>query len=132
MRKNIYHDCPLDARDFTDYRSSSDIHNELRSKYNIKNTNEFNNFIRNKGVTYFTDKRKELEKSYGCGPYDDTALPERFTQECTDEGCSIKDNKNNGLGTGRNMGSNEKKRNIPIPKHNEVYVSAEDGKILYE
>ena len=25
----VYTDCPLDARDFTDYRSTSDINNEI-------------------------------------------------------------------------------------------------------
>ena len=25
----VYTDCPMDARDFTDYRSTSDINNEL-------------------------------------------------------------------------------------------------------
>ena len=37
---NIYNDCPLDARDFTDYRSTSDINNEIINKNNIKNSFE--------------------------------------------------------------------------------------------
>ena len=55
---NIYHDCPLDARDFTDYRSSSDINNDLIVQHNLKNTSEFNTFIRKEGVKYFTKKKK--------------------------------------------------------------------------
>jgi hypothetical protein len=100
---NIYNDCPLDARDFTDYRPSSDIHNELISAYKLKNNHEFNNFIRNKGIYYFTNKKEQIEKLYGCGPYDNTMLDEKYTQVCDKNKCELKKNKNNGIGTGRNM-----------------------------
>ena len=58
---NIYHDCPLDARDFTDYRSSSDINNDLIVQHNLKNTSEFNRFIRTEGINYFTEKNNILK-----------------------------------------------------------------------
>ena len=105
---NIYHDCPLDARDFTDYRSSSDINNELIITENLKNTSEFNNFIREKGVQYFTKKKNTLEKSYGCGPHDNTMLDEKYIQTCNKNGCEMNDNNIEGLGTGRNMNLLEK------------------------
>ena len=104
---NIYHDCPLDARDFTDYRSSSDINNELIVTQNLKNTSEFNNFIRNNGTKYFTEKRQHLEKLYGCGPYDNTMLDEKYIEACDKNGCKINDGNKNGLGTGRKMNISE-------------------------
>lgn len=104
---NIYHDCPLDARDFTDYRSSSDINNELIHTLDLKNTSEFNKFIRTKGILHFNNKKKELEKAYGCGPYDNTMLNEKFIQNCNKEGCKREDKDKNGLGTGRKMNIND-------------------------
>ena len=100
---NIYHDCPLDARDFTDYRSSSDLNNDLIVEHNLKNTSEFNRFIRQQGTQYFTKKKEHLEKLYGCGPYDNTMLDEKYIETCTKEGCELNDDKVNGLGTGRKM-----------------------------
>ena len=88
---NIYHDCPLDARDFTDYRSSSDINNDLIVQHNLKNTSEFNRFIRTEDTNYFTE-----EKLYGCGPYDNTMLDEKYIEE----GCELNDGNKDGLGTG--------------------------------
>ena len=86
---NIYNDCPLDARDFTDYRSSSDINNELVTTQKLKNTNEFNKFIRTEGVKYFTEQRKHLENLYGCGPHDNTMLDERYIETCNKDECNF-------------------------------------------
>lgn len=105
---NIYHDCPLDARDFTDYRSSSDINNDLIVQHNLKNTSEFNRFIRKEGTKYFTKKKQHLEKSYGCGPYDNTMLDEKYIETCTKEGCELNNGNKDGLGTGRKMNISEK------------------------
>ena len=105
---NIYHDCPLDARDFTDYRSSSDINNDLIVQHNLKNTSEFNRFIRQEGTKYFTEKKQHLEKLYGCGPYDNTMLDEKYIETCTKEGCELNDGNVDGLGTGRKMNISEK------------------------
>lgn len=105
---NIYHDCPLDARDFTDYRSSSDINNDLIVQHNLKNTSEFNRFIRKEGTQYFTKKKQHLEKLYGCGPYDNTMLDEKYIETCTKEGCELNDGNKDGLGTGRKMNISEK------------------------
>ena len=105
---NIYHDCPLDARDFTDYRSSSDINNDLIVQHNLKNTSEFNSFIRQNGTKYFTEKKQHLEKLYGCGPHDNTMLDEKYIETCTKEGCELNDGNVDGLGTGRKMNISEK------------------------
>ena len=105
---NIYHDCPLDARDFTDYRSSSDINNDLIVQQNLKNTSEFNRFIRKEGTKYFTEKKQHLEKLYGCGPYDNTMLDEKYIETCTKEGCELNNGNKDGLGTGRKMNISEK------------------------
>tara|TARA_Y100000768_G_scaffold380322_1_gene357286 strand:- start:180 stop:731 length:552 start_codon:yes stop_codon:yes gene_type:complete len=105
---NIYHDCPLDARDFTDYRSSSDINNDLIVQQNLKNTSEFNRFIRKEGTKYFTQKKQHLEKLYGCGPYDNTMLDEKYIETCTKEGCELNNGNKDGLGTGRKMNISEK------------------------
>ena len=115
---NIYNDCPLDSRDFTDYRSSSDIHNELIIEYKLKNNHEFNNFIRNKGVDYFTNKKKEIEKLYGCGPYNNTMLEEKYTQVCDKNKCELKNNENNGIGTGRTMKFNDNNVSGNLIKNN--------------
>ena len=59
---NVYNNCPLDARDFTDYRSSSDINNEMKTKFNLKNSFEFNKFITNKGLQTENNKQNNIKK----------------------------------------------------------------------
>lgn len=66
---NVYNNCPLDARDFTDYRSSSDINNEMKTKFNLKNSFEFNKFITNKGLETETNKQNNIKKLYNCGDH---------------------------------------------------------------
>ena len=60
---NIYNDCPLDARDFTDYRSTSDINNEIINKNNIKNSFEYNKFITNNATKMISEYTNEIEKN---------------------------------------------------------------------
>jgi len=105
---NIYNDCPIDARDFTDYRSSSDIHNEMIVKEKLEDQHSFNRFITDHGVNHFLDKKKKIEELYGCGTYDNTMLSEKYTQICNKKNCKIENNKNDGLGTGRKMTINTK------------------------
>lgn len=64
---NVYQNCPLDARDFTDYRSSSDINNELKVKHNLKNSHEFNKFITNQGLQNAELHKNKIQQSYNCG-----------------------------------------------------------------
>lgn len=66
---NVYQNCPLDARDFTDYRSSSDINNEIKAKHKLKNSHEFNKFITNQGLKTAEDKNNELKTLYNCGDH---------------------------------------------------------------
>ena len=47
---------PLDARDFTDYRSSSDINNEIIQKNKINNSFEYNKFYFLSLDTYYKIK----------------------------------------------------------------------------
>tara|TARA_Y100000741_G_scaffold42709_1_gene29705 strand:- start:5043 stop:5588 length:546 start_codon:yes stop_codon:yes gene_type:complete len=124
---NIYHDCPLDARDFTDYRSSSDINNDLIVQQNLKNTSEFNRFIRTEGTKYFTEKKQHLEKLYGCGPYDNTMLAEKYIETCSKEGCELNDGNKDGLGTGRKMNISEKNVvNSNIVNNNKIKGGSEE------
>ena len=64
---NVYNNCPLDARDFTDYRSSSDINNQIIADNDLQNSFEFNKFINTKGLESQNKKKKEIEKLYNCG-----------------------------------------------------------------
>ena len=64
---NVYNNCPLDARDFTDYRSSSDINNQIIADNNLQNSFEFNKFINTKGLESQNKNKKENEKLYHCG-----------------------------------------------------------------
>ena len=66
---NVYNNCPLDARDFTDYRSSSDINNELIKKNKINNSFEFNKFINNKALEIMNSEKKKVESLYNCGDH---------------------------------------------------------------
>ena len=56
---NVYNNYPLDARDFTDYRSSSDINNEIIQKNKINNSFEYNKFINNKALILLISKIKD-------------------------------------------------------------------------
>lgn len=67
---NVYNNCPLDAREFTDYRSTSTINNVLMTQNNIKNSFEFNNFLKKDGLKMFNKKKADLEKTYNCGNND--------------------------------------------------------------
>ena len=53
----VYTDCPLDARDFTDYRSTSDINNELIVLNNIQNNFEYNKFITENATSIINNYR---------------------------------------------------------------------------
>ena len=66
---NVYNNCPLDARDFTDYRSSSDINNELIQKHKINNSFEFKKFINNEALNIMTNEKKKIESLYNCGDH---------------------------------------------------------------
>jgi len=66
---NVYNNCPLDARDFTDYRSSSDINNELIQKNKINNSFEFNKFINNKALEIMSSEKQKVESLYNCGDH---------------------------------------------------------------
>ena len=100
---NVYNDCPLDARDFTDYRSTSDINNELISKNNIKNSFEYNKFITKNATKLIDNYKTKIETAYGCGPHADTMLNEKEKLHCNKEECTIKPYDKNGLGLGRDF-----------------------------
>tara|TARA_B000000475_G_C15626998_1_gene295724 strand:+ start:149 stop:418 length:270 start_codon:yes stop_codon:yes gene_type:complete len=66
---NVYNNCPLDARDFTDYRSSSDINNEIIEKNKINNSFEYNKFINNKALDIMNSQKSKIESLYNCGDH---------------------------------------------------------------
>jgi len=76
---NVYNNCPLDARDFTDYRSSSDINNELIQKNKLNNSFEFNKFLNNKALDIINSEKQKVETLYNCGDHtiqnNSTVLP---------------------------------------------------------
>tara|TARA_Y100000591_G_C21729395_1_gene643179 strand:+ start:341 stop:610 length:270 start_codon:yes stop_codon:yes gene_type:complete len=76
---NVYNNCPLDARDFTDYRSSSDINNELIQKNKLNNSFEFNKFLNNKALDIMNSEKQKVETLYNCGDHkiknNSTVLP---------------------------------------------------------
>ncbi len=66
---NVYNNCPLDARDFTDYRSSSDINNEIIQKNKLNNSFEYNKFINNKALDIMNSQKSKIESLYNCGDH---------------------------------------------------------------
>ena len=65
---NVYNNCPLDARDFTDYRSSSDINNEIIQK--IKSIIRLNIIIiNNKALDIMNSQKSKIESLYNCGDH---------------------------------------------------------------
>lgn len=101
----VYTDCPLDARDFTDYRSTSDINNELIVLNKIQNNFEYNKFL-TKNATQLMDKYKnKIEKQFSCGPHADTMLNEQYKQSCNKDNCTVKPYDMKGLGMGREFSS---------------------------
>tara|TARA_B100001142_G_scaffold91513_1_gene93353 strand:+ start:114 stop:440 length:327 start_codon:yes stop_codon:yes gene_type:complete len=103
----VYTDCPLDARDFTDYRSTSDINNELIVSNNIQNNFEYNKFITNNATKIINQYRNKIEKIYKCGPHGNTMLNEQYKQHCTKDNCEVKPFDMKGLGMGREFNSQE-------------------------
>ena len=73
----VYTDCPLDARDFTDYRSTSDINNELIVTNNIQNNFEYNKFITENATKIINGYRNKIEKLYNVVLID-TMLNEQY------------------------------------------------------
>ena len=104
----VYTDCPLDARDFTDYRSTSDINNELIVTNDIRNNFEYNKFITENATKIINGYRNKIEKLYKCGPHADTMLNEQYKQHCDKDNCVVKAYDKEGLGMGREYNSNEK------------------------
>tara|TARA_B100001564_G_scaffold110256_1_gene91349 strand:+ start:168 stop:491 length:324 start_codon:yes stop_codon:yes gene_type:complete len=101
----VYTDCPLDARDFTDYRSTSDINNELIVKNNIQNNFEYNKFITKNATKLMDEYKNKIEKEFACGPHGETMLNEQYKQHCNKEGCEVKPYDSKGLGMGREFNS---------------------------
>ena len=104
----VYTDCPLDARDFTDYRSTSDINNELIVTNNIQNNFEYNKFITKNATKIINGYKNKIEKLYKCGPHGDTMLNEQYKQHCDKEKCEVKPYDMKGLGMGREFNSDIK------------------------
>jgi len=109
---NKYKSCPAlmsDGRGFTDYRSSRQVNDSLRSDMDIINSHNFREtLIRNSDKFIETDRKNAhlMNGSNQCmTPYDQgTMLSEKFIQKCDKNICSLVLNNKDGLGVGRHSG----------------------------
>ena len=106
---NKYNTCPAlmaDGRSFTDYRSSRQANDSLRSEMNIISSHNYREFlIKNTDKLLNTD-RENAEGVNACVNYDDdeykqTALPNQYIQMCDKHSCQTNLNESVGLGVRR-------------------------------
>ena len=95
-----------DGRGFTDYRSSRQTNDMLRSDMNVINSHNYRAFlIKNTDKLLETDRINAnlMNGSTKCvSPYNQgTMLPEKFIQTCDKKSCTYILNNENGVGTGR-------------------------------
>lgn len=106
---NKYLTCPAlmaDGRNFTDYRSSRQANDSLRSEMNIISSHNYREFlIKNTDKLLQTD-RENAESTNACVNYDEdeykiTSLPEQHIQICDKHSCQTNLNQASGLGVRR-------------------------------
>lgn len=103
---NKYKSCPAlmsDGRGFTDYRSSRQANDSLRSEMDIINSHNFREFlIQNSDKLIQTDRKNAnlINGSSQCAT-PGTMLPEKFLQKCDKKICSLVLHNKDGLGVGR-------------------------------
>ena len=93
--------CFLDSRYLTDYRPCSDAENTNRVNTSSQNNFEYRMFLQRNAKSIMKDNINNLDEFYGCGPFENTMLPEKTKKNCTKDGCTISPYDPNGLGEGR-------------------------------
>jgi len=117
---NKYFDCPAlmsDGRSFTDYRSSRQATNSLRSEMNIINSHNLREFLIKNTDKLIQNERQNSIDVHSCGscerPYNvGTMLPEKYTQTCDKYKCKVELTNKNGIGLGRAYSDNRFDCNI--------------------
>ncbi len=105
--ENMINDCLMDSRYLTDYRPHSDVENINRVKCGVENNFEYRMFLQKNAKNIIKSNLDDLDKFLGCGPYEDTMIPEKTKKVCNKDGCTIEAHDPNGLGNGRKY-TNEK------------------------
>lgn len=65
---DVYNNCPIDGRHLTDYRSAGDVNNELKHKFNIQNSFEYNHFLTKNGLNEMNKQTDKVHNLYKCSP----------------------------------------------------------------
>lgn len=111
---NKYKECAprmSDGRHFTDYRPNCDVNSFIRTDNNVQNSFDYRLFLQNNAESLMNKNREISTKKNLCKPCDQenfasTMLPERYMQKCDNNKCEVKEVNKEGLGMGRDHGSN--------------------------
>jgi hypothetical protein len=111
---NKYKECAprmADGRHFTDYRPNCEVNTFIRSDNNIKNSFDYRTFLQTNAETLMNKNRDISTKKNYCKPcdqenFESTMLPEKYMQSCDQNNCEVKEVNKEGLGLGRDYGSN--------------------------
>ena len=109
--------CFLDGRYLTDYRPNSDRNNLNRVSYGVQNNFEYRMFLQQNAKNIMKNDLEGLDEFYGCGPFENTMLPEKTKKVCNANGCTVEPHDPNGLGEGRSY-TNEKECIYKLKKRN--------------
>ena len=85
---NKFIDCPAlmaDGRAFTDYRSSCEVNNDLRSGQT--NSLEYRNYLINNATSLLNTQQGDMEKKLSCGSCKNTDMGNNL-QSCDNGVCS--------------------------------------------
>jgi len=99
-----------DGRHFTDYRPSCDVNTYIAINNNIKNSNDYRQFLTSNADILMNINRLYTTQINSCGPCKEpynqgTMLPEKNIVTCDKNTCRSSRNILNGLGQGRNYGN---------------------------
>ena len=124
---NKYKECAprmSDGRHFTDYRPSCDLNLYIREDNNIKNSFDYRIFLQNSATKIMNINRDNATEKNLCRPcdqeqFESTMLPERYVQKCNGNNCEVVEVNKDGLGLGRDFGSNLKPIDCEKSKNND-------------
>ena len=119
--------CPVynmaDGRHFTDYRPRCVQNNNVVSNTNVLNSYEYRMYLQHNAEKIMKENEGLASNNNKCTPCFDfnengTMLPEVNKFQCNANTCSLNNNDNSGVGTGRNYETPRRGEDKAVPVEN--------------